>query len=63
MQALIDDGLAIIAACLFITALAAGLIVFRPWRRRHRHRKRHSHRPKIDLFAGEPAAPTARTDA
>jgi hypothetical protein len=33
MQALIDDGLAIIVACLFIAALAAAFIVLRPWRR------------------------------
>lgn len=63
MQAMIDDALAIVITCLVIAAVAAALIVFRPWRRRHRHRKRHSHRPKIDLFAAEPAKPTAKTDA
>lgn len=50
MQDFIDDGLAIIAACLIIAAFASALIVFRPWKRRHRHRRRHSSRTKIDLF-------------
>jgi hypothetical protein len=63
MQALIDDGLAIIVACLVIAAVAVALIVFRPWKRRLRHRRRHARRPKIDLFKQEQAEPTPKTDA
>lgn len=61
MQAIIDDGLAIVFACLVIAGLASALIIFRPWKRRQRHRRRHSHRPKIDLFVGEPAEPAQKT--
>ena len=63
MQALIDDGLAIIIVCLAIAILASALIVLRPWKRRHRHRKRHARRPKIDLFKDEPGGPAADVDA
>ncbi|HEY0129795.1 MAG TPA: hypothetical protein VGB57_00205 [Allosphingosinicella sp.] len=63
MQDMIDDGLAIILACLLIAGLASALIVVRPWRRRLRHRRRHSHRTKIDLFAVEAGEPAAKTDA
>ncbi len=63
MQDMIDDGLAIIIVCLFIAGLASALIAFRPWKRRLRHRKRHSHRKKIDLFASEAAEPTRKNDA
>lgn len=63
MQATINDGLAIIIACLVIAVIASALIVFRPWKRRQRHRKRHSQRPKIDLFKAEPAEPAPKNDA
>lgn len=64
MQDFIDDGLAIIAACLIIAGFASAMIVLRPWKRRHRHRKRHSSRKKIDLFAaGEAGDRPAGTDA
>lgn len=59
MQDIIDQGLAIIVACLLVAVAASALIVYRPWKRRHRHRRRHSRRPKIDLFeaARSEAAP------
>lgn len=63
MQAMIDDALAIVIACLVIAALMIALLMFRPWRRRHRHRRRHSRRPKIDLFEGQSAEPASNGDA
>jgi hypothetical protein len=63
MQGIINDGLAIIIACLVIAVIASALIVYRPWNRRHRHRRRHSRRPKIDLFRAEAAEPTSKIDA
>jgi hypothetical protein len=66
MQGTINDGLSIIIACVVIAGAASALIAYRPWKRRHRHRKRHSHRPKIDLFKAEPGAaaePATKPDA
>ena len=63
MQTIINDALTVIIVCLAIAGFASALVFFRPWKRRHRHRKRHSHRPKIDLFAGEPAEPASKIDA
>jgi hypothetical protein len=61
MQAFIDDGLAIVIACLAIAAVASALIVFRPWK--HRHRRRHARRPKIDLFKDEHGGAAPKIDA
>lgn len=62
-MATIFDALAIIVACLVVAMLTTAVILYRPARRRHRHRKRHSHRPKIDLFATKAADSTPGTDA
>ena len=55
MQDILTDTLAIVLTCLVITALAAGLVLFRPAARRRRRHKRHSNRSRIDLF--KPAHP------
>lgn len=49
MQDMIIGGLVVVGTCLAIAVAAVLLIVFRPSARRRR--KRHSRRPKIDLFA------------
>lgn len=63
MEDLINDGLTIVIACVAIALLASALIVLRPWKRRQRHRKRHSHRPRIDLFRDGDSDPAAKSDA
>ncbi len=63
MQDMINDGLTILIVCLVIAVVATALIVLRPWKRRQRQRKRHSHRPRIDLFKDDPSEPVAKTDA
>ncbi len=55
MQDILTDTLAIVLVSLVITALAGGFVLFRPAARRRRRHKRHSTRPKIDLF--KPAHP------
>ena len=50
MQDILTDTLAIVLACLVITALAGALVLFRPSARRRRRHKRHSKRSRIDLF-------------
>ena len=63
MQGIIVDTIAIVVAGLLVAGGAAALIMFKPWKRRHRHRRRHSSRPKIDLFETQPAEPVAKPDA
>lgn len=63
MQGTIGDTLVVIIACLAVAIVASAVIHFRPARRRHRHRKRHSQRPKIDLFAEKTTDPTPTADA
>jgi uncharacterized iron-regulated membrane protein len=63
MQGMIDDGLAVIMACLVIAAAASALILLRPRKRRHRHRRRHSRQPKIDLFKAGPSDSVSKVDA
>ncbi len=63
MQDVINDGLAIVIVCVVIALFASALIILRPWKRRQRHRKRHSHRPRIDLFKGDSPDPAAKPDA
>ena len=53
MQDIMTDTLAILLVSLVITALAGALVLFRPSARRRRRHKKHSRRPRIDLF--EPA--------
>lgn len=62
MQDLIIGALTIIGTCLFIALAAVALIVFRPTARRRRRHRRHSKRPRIDLFA-QPHGPPAEPDA
>ncbi|HLL32079.1 MAG TPA: hypothetical protein VK403_13905 [Allosphingosinicella sp.] len=59
MQDIMTETLAILVTCLVIAALATGIVMFRPAARRRRRHKRHSRRPKIDLFkpAHSDAAP------
>lgn len=62
MQDILTDTLAIVLACLVITAFAGTLVLFRPSARRRRRHKRHTRRPRIDLFEpvhSEPAGPDA----
>ena len=59
MQDFWTDTLAIIGTCLLITAVAAGLVLFRPTARRRRRHKRHSHRQRIDLFKPTHSEPVA----
>ena len=63
MQGIIDDVIAIIIGCLLVAGAATAMIMFRPWKRRRRHRRRHSHQPRIDLFETQPAEPAAKSDA
>ncbi|HEU0133442.1 MAG TPA: hypothetical protein VFR28_01345 [Allosphingosinicella sp.] len=62
MQDVMTDTLAILGACLVVAILALAIVLFRPAARRRRRHKRHSTRPKIDLF--QPAqAGSAETNA
>ena len=61
MEHMIISGLAIVGTCLVIALAAVALFVFRPKARRRRHR-RHSKRPRIDLFA-PPREPPTESDA
>lgn len=63
MRDIMSDVVAIFVACLVIAAVASAIILFRPAARRRRRHKRHSRRPKIDLFKVEPSGPAANTDA
>ena len=63
MRDFLTDSLAIVFACLFITALAGALVVFRPGRRRRRRHKRHSSRKRIDLFSPARSEPDSGADA
>jgi hypothetical protein len=63
MADMIFDALAILAACLVIAAVASAIILLRPAARRRRRHKRHSRRPKIDLFRTEPAEPGEKIGA
>ncbi|HYG46806.1 MAG TPA: hypothetical protein VD846_02595 [Allosphingosinicella sp.] len=57
MRDIMTDALAILIACLVIAAIATAVVIFRPSARRRRRHKRHSRRPRIDLF--EPAGGAA----
>jgi hypothetical protein len=61
MQHMIISALAIVGTCLLIAIATVALFVFRPKARRRRHR-RHSKRPRIDLFAA-PREPPTELDA
>ena len=63
MQPIINDALAVIIVCLLIAVAAIALIILRPWKRRHRHRRGHSRRPKIDLFKADAGEPAPKGDA
>jgi hypothetical protein len=62
MQHMIISGLEIIGTCLAIALTAIALIVFGPKARRRRRHRRHTKRPRIDLFA-QPRDPPAESDA
>jgi hypothetical protein len=62
MQAIINDALTVLIVCLVIGVAAIALVVLRPWKRRRRHRRGQSHRPKIDLCRPEPEK-VPRSDA
>ena len=62
MQDAIIIALAIVGTCLVIALAAVALFVFRPNARRRRRHRRHSKRPRIDLFA-PPREPPAESDA
>ena len=55
--------LAIIAAGLLVATIAVVLVVFRPTARRRRRHKRHSQRPRIDLFKPPRTDPPVEPDA
>lgn len=57
MKHLIISALTIIGVSLVIALGAILLIVFRPSARRRRRHRRHSKRPKIDLFSERQAEP------
>jgi hypothetical protein len=63
MRDIMGDVTVILFACLVITAAASFIIIFRPAARRRRRHKRHSRRPKIDLFKAEAAEPGTKSDA
>ena len=63
MQDFMSDALAILGACIVIAALAIAMVVFRPTARRRRRHKRHSGRPKIDLFRSAQGDSPAQPDA
>lgn len=62
MQDMIIGALAIIGTCLVIALATVAIYVFRPGARRRRRKRRHSRRPRIDLFAQAPERP-AEPDA
>jgi hypothetical protein len=61
MQHIMTETLAILIACLVIAAAASLLVIFSPAARRRRRHRKHSRRPKIDLFqrAGRDRKPDA----
>ena len=63
MQDVIINALQIIGVCLVIALVAVALIIFRPAARRRRRRKRHSDRPRIDLFKPSQNSAPAEPDA
>jgi hypothetical protein len=63
MQDTISEVATILAVCLLIAAVAVAIILFRPAARRRRRHKRHSRRPKIDLFKTETTETAAKSDA
>lgn len=63
MRDIWTEALTILVTCLVIAAAAVALILLRPAARRRRRHKRHSRRPRIDLFKTEPAEPAAKSDA
>jgi hypothetical protein len=63
MQDILTDTLAIVLACMVITAFAAALVLLRPSARRRRRHKRHSRQPRIDLFKPVQSEPAAGPDA
>jgi len=63
MQDIWTETLTILVTCLLIAVAAVALILFRPAARRRRRHKRHSRRPKIDLFKAEASEPTPNVDA
>ena len=63
MQDILTDTLVIVLTCLFITAVAGLLVLFRPAARRRRRHKRHSKRPRIDLFQPVHAESAVEPDA
>jgi peptidoglycan/LPS O-acetylase OafA/YrhL len=60
MQSTIIETIAVLIACLFITAIIAGFVILKPGKRRRRRRRRHSSRPRIDLL--KPAAVEAAVE-
>ncbi|HET9639977.1 MAG TPA: hypothetical protein VFP12_12305 [Allosphingosinicella sp.] len=63
MQDILTDTLAIALTCMVITGLAGALVLFRPAARRRRRHKRHSRRPRIDLFTPTHPEQAAGPDA
>jgi hypothetical protein len=63
MQDILTDTVAIVLACLAITAVAGLLVLFRPAARRRRRHKRHSKRSRIDLFTPVHPEQSSGTDA
>lgn len=63
MESTVIDALMVAGACLLIGIVAVAIVIFRPDRRRHRRRKRHSRRPKIDLFTDRAADSAPSSDA
>ncbi|HYW16699.1 MAG TPA: hypothetical protein VE891_11190 [Allosphingosinicella sp.] len=63
MQSIINDAVTVIVVCLAIAVVVSALVVFRPWKRRQRQRRRHSRRPKIDLLGSKAPEPTSKVDA
>ena len=61
MEHMIISALEIAGTCLIIALATVAIFVFRPKARRRRRHRRHSKRPRIDLFAER--APPAETDA
>jgi hypothetical protein len=63
MRDIWTEVVAILIVSLAIAAVTVGLILFRPAARRRRRHRRHSHRPKIDLFKHEGAESTPDANA
>jgi hypothetical protein len=61
MQHMIISALTIVGTCLAIALAALANFVLRPGARRRRRHRRHSKRPRIDLFV--PRDPPAEPDA